>query len=207
MNLMTARTDIRKRHIAVFASGNGSNAENIIRYFRANSSEAEVALIVCNKKDAGVVERARRLGVTSVVLGRDRINDPEVILPILRAFEIDAIVLAGFLLMVPPFMVECYDGRILNIHPSLLPKFGGKGMYGSKVHEAVVAAGEAKTGITIHLVNNHCDGGEIIFQKSVPVDSADTPADVERKIHALEREFFPDTILRWMSTLSARSGC
>ncbi len=180
--------------IAVFASGNGSNAENVITYFRDADCGVEVALVVCNKAQAGVLERARRLGVEARVMTREQINSPQVMLPLLDSFGIDTVVLAGFLLMVPAFLVERYRGRIVNIHPSLLPKFGGKGMYGRHVHEAVVAAGERQTGITIHYVSEGCDEGQIIFQASTPVEPDDTAADVERKIHELERRNYAPVI-------------
>ncbi len=182
------------KRIAIFASGNGSNAENIIRYFRENPRNAEVALVVCNKPDAMVLERASKLGVDTAVMTRADINDPEKMLKLMDEYEIGSIALAGFLLMVPSFLIERYEGRIVNIHPSLLPKYGGKGMYGKHIHEAVIAAGEKETGITVHFVSEDCDGGDIIFQKSIPVEATDTPADVEEKIHALEKEHYPRII-------------
>lgn len=182
------------KKIAIFASGNGSNAENIIRYFRENEYGAEVALVVCNKPGAGVLTRAASLGVHSVVLSRAEINDADKMLGEMERHGIDMIVLAGFLLMVPDFLLERYKGRIVNVHPSLLPKFGGKGMYGRHVHEAVVSAGEKESGITIHHVSEHCDEGQVIFQASVPVLPTDTAEDVEAKIHALEREHFPRVV-------------
>lgn len=182
------------KRIAIFASGNGSNAENIIRYFRKNHRNAEVGLVVCNKPDAMVLERASKLGVNTAVMTRADINDPVKMLKLMDEYEIDSIALAGFLLMVPSFLIDRYKGRIVNIHPSLLPKYGGKGMYGKHIHESVVAAGEKETGITVHFVSEDCDGGDIIFQKSIPVEAADTPADVEEKIHALEKEHYPRII-------------
>lgn len=182
------------KRIAIFASGNGSNAENIITHFRKNNRDAEVALVVCNKPEAGVIERAGRLGTDTIVMTRADINDPEKMLAVMDEYKIDLIALAGFLLMVPAFLIERYKGKILNIHPSLLPKYGGKGMYGKHIHEAVVAAKEKETGITIHLVSEECDGGDIIFQTSVPVEPDDTAADVEAKIHALEKEHYPNII-------------
>lgn len=180
--------------IAIFASGNGSNAENIIRYFQAHPGLGEVVLVVCNRPGAGVIERAARLGVDTRVMSRAEINDPSVMLPLMESHAVGFIVLAGFLLMVPSFLTERYHGRMLNIHPSLLPKFGGKGMYGRYVHEAVVAAGETETGITIHLVSDECDGGRVVFQASVPVGPDDTPSDVEAKVHELERIHFPRVV-------------
>lgn len=190
------------KRIAVFASGNGSNAENIIRYFNtgagAPSHGAEVVLVVCNRPGAAVIDKARALGVPVSIVTREMFNDEASMTALLESRAIDAIVLAGFLLMVPPFMTARFSGRMINIHPSLLPKFGGKGMYGRHVHEAVVAAGETETGITVHLVSDHCDGGDIIFRASTPVDPGDTPADVETKVHALERAHFPAVIARWL---------
>lgn len=182
------------KRIAIFASGNGSNAENIIRYFQQQPRGAEVALVVCNRAEAGVLHRAEALGVEAVVMPKVSINDEAAMTTLLESRGIDLIVLAGFLLMVPPFLIARYPDRIVNIHPSLLPKYGGKGMYGRHIHEAVVAAGEKETGITIHFVSDVCDEGRIIFQASVPVEPTDTPAEVEFKIHALEREHFPRVI-------------
>ncbi len=188
------KTKCTMKKIAIFASGAGSNAENIIRYMRENQCGGEVALVVCNRPDAGVVERARRLDVPVHVMTRAEINDACTMLGLLDEYSIDVVVLAGFLLMVPTFILDRYKDKVVNIHPSLLPKYGGKGMYGRHVHEAVVAAGETVSGITIHLVSEVCDEGRIVFQASVPVSSADTAADVERKIHALEREHFARVI-------------
>lgn len=182
------------KRIAIFASGNGSNAENIIRYFRERPERGEVVLVVSNKAGAGVLERAARLGVESRVMTRAEINDPEIMSEVLESRGVDTLVLAGFLLMVPSFLIERYPDRIVNIHPSLLPKYGGKGMYGRHVHEAVVAAGERESGITIHFVNEHCDEGQIIFQATVEIAETDTPADVEAKIHRLEKLHFPRVI-------------
>lgn len=182
------------RNIAVFASGNGSNAENIIRYFNhgdGNRSPLRVTLVVASRPDAYVVQRAQRLDIDTEVMPRQALNDPEALLPILDNHAIDIIVLAGFMLMLPQFLLHRYPGRIVNIHPSLLPRHGGKGMYGANVHRAVKDAGDTETGITIHYVNEEYDKGEIIFQASVAVDPSDTPADIEQKIHNLERLHFP----------------
>lgn len=191
---MKKTRDIAK--IAVFASGNGTNAQNMIDYFNAPDSDqgAEVALVVCNRPDAGVIERARKSGVEVSVMPKSEINNPETMLRTLASHSIDIIVLAGFLLMVPPFLVEAYKDRIVNIHPSLLPKFGGKGMYGANVHRAVVEAGETVTGITIHFVSEHYDEGRIIFQASTEVVPGDSPAEVERKVHLLERMHYPRVV-------------
>lgn len=196
------KSDASMKRIAVFASGNGSNAENIIRYFNtgagAPSHGAEVVLVVCNRRGAAVIDKARALGVPVSIVTREMFNDEASMTALFESLAVDAIVLAGFLLMVPPFMTARFSGRMINIHPSLLPRFGGKGMYGRHVHEAVVAAGETETGITVHLVSDHCDGGDIIFRASTPVAPTDTPADVETKVHALERAHFPAVIARWL---------
>lgn len=178
------------KRIAIFASGNGTNAENLIRYFNDGRHGAEVVLVVCNRQDAPVIEKAERLGVEACFMTRAGINDPDKMLVLLGRRSVDIIVLAGFLLMVPPFLIEHYRDRIVNIHPSLLPKYGGKGMYGANVHKAVVEAGEKETGITIHFVSENYDEGRIIFQARTTVEPADTPSDVERKIHQLEHEHY-----------------
>lgn len=192
---------MRKKRLAVFASGNGSNAENIIRYFQADDRNAEVALVVCNKSDAKVLERAEKLGVPAIVVPRRDFNNEDFMTGLLRDNGIDFIVLAGFLLMIPDFLIKLYPEKIVNIHPSLLPKYGGKGMYGSHVHEAVVAAGEKESGITIHMVDENCDGGRIIFQANVPVTPEDTPDDVAAKVHALEYEHFPRVIEKTLDSI------
>lgn len=182
-----------KTNVALFVSGQGTNCENIIRYF-AHSDEVSIGLVVSNKADAGALERARRLGVEAAVVDKKQFNDPAVIIPLLDSHRIDFIVLAGFLLMIPPFLVEKYRRRMINIHPALLPKFGGKGMYGHHVHEAVKQAGERETGMTVHWVSNECDGGEIIAQFSTPVSPDDSVDDIAEKEHVLEMEHFPKVI-------------
>ena len=179
------------KRFAIFASGDGSNAENIVRYFRDNCCDAEVELIVCNNPAAGVISRAARLGVDVAVLSRHDINDSSRLLPLMEEHGIDVVVLAGFLLMVPEFLINRYRGRIINIHPSLLPKFGGRGMYGKYVHEAVIASGESRTGITIHHVSEKYDEGRIIFQASTEVAPDDTADDVAAKVRILETLYFP----------------
>ena len=183
-----------KRKIAVFVSGNGSNFENITRFLEGND-KAEVALLVSNKADAYAIKRAERLGVESLIWTKADFADEQRTLGMLREHQVDFIVLAGFLLMVPSYLITHFDRRIVNIHPSLLPKFGGKGMYGDYVHKAVKDAGESETGITIHYVSDVCDGGDIIRQEKTAVSPDDTPDDIATKVHALEKEFYPQTIL------------
>ena len=195
------KQETQTKKIAIFASGNGSNAENIVTYFRNTHCGGEVALIICNKSEAPVMERAARLGIPAHVVTQKQLNDPEFMLTLLEGHGIDIVVLAGFLLMIPPFLINRYQQLMVNIHPSLLPKYGGKGMYGRHVHEAVVAAGEQETGITIHFVSEHYDKGRIIFQASTPVAPTDTPADVARKVQQLETQHFAPTLHRTFFSL------
>ncbi len=181
--------------LAIFASGSGSNAENLIKYFQENQA-AKVVLVLCNKKEAGVLERADRLGVPSQVLSKTEFNDPGTLLGILEENQVDNIILAGFLLLIPAFLIEHFPDRIINIHPALLPKYGGKGMYGSNVHKAVLEAGEEKSGITIHFVNQEYDKGEIIAQFETPIEKHWNPEDLQQKIHELEHKHFPEVVER-----------
>lgn len=180
-------------NIAIFVSGNGSNCENIIRYFQ-DSDRVNVALVLSNKADAYALVRAKNLNVPSVVVAKADFNSEAHLMKIMKEYHIDFIVLAGFLLMIPDFLLAAYPQRIVNIHPSLLPKYGGKGMWGHHVHEAVKAADETETGITIHWVSEVCDGGEIIAQHRTPLSPDDTPDDIADKVHALEMEYFPKEI-------------
>jgi phosphoribosylglycinamide formyltransferase 1 len=179
--------------IAIFASGSGSNAENIIHHFQGHSS-VSIALILTNKADAFVLKRAKKLHVPTVVFTKNELSDGDYVLNLLQNEGIDWIILAGFLLKIPENLIKNYPNRILNIHPALLPKYGGKGMYGSRVHEAVVAAGEPESGITIHYVNSNYDEGNIVFQAKCPVLTTDTPDDVAEKVHHLEYAHFPKVI-------------
>ncbi|MBD5224405.1 MAG: phosphoribosylglycinamide formyltransferase [Bacteroidales bacterium] len=186
------------RKIAVFASGAGTNAENIISYFQSRHNGVEVALVVTNRSDAGVIERSERLGVPVRVISKEELDGERRMIALLEEYDIELVVLAGFLLMVPRFLIERYRDRMVNIHPSLLPKFGGKGMYGRRVHEAVVAAGESETGMTVHIVSERYDEGRIIFQASVSVFPSDTPRDVDLKVRALELAHYPHVIERFL---------
>lgn len=189
-----------KKNIAILASGSGSNAENIIRYFQKNDS-VQVSLVLSNKREAYVLERAHRLGVPSGVFLKEEWTAGAKILALLQEYHIDFIVLAGFLIRVPDMLLHAYPDKIINIHPALLPKFGGKGMYGDRVHESVVAAGEKESGITIHYINERYDEGNTIFQATCPVLPGDSPEDVAKKVHALEYEFFPAIIEKVLSAL------
>lgn len=181
------------KNIAIFVSGSGTNCENIIRHFSGHQ-QVNIALVLSNRADAYAIVRAQRLGVPTAVVSKSEFNDEKKMNSLLDSYHIDFIVLAGFLLMVPSFLIRRYDHRMLNIHPALLPKHGGKGMYGHHVHEAVKAAGDTETGMTVHWVSDVCDGGEIIAQFSTPLSPDDTPDDIAHKEHLLEMEHFPKVI-------------
>ena len=180
-------------NIAIFVSGSGSNCENIIRYFQTNG-QVNIALVVSNRADAYALTRAKNLNVPSVVLPKADFNNEEKVLKLMADHRIDFIVLAGFLLMIPDWLIAAYQRRMINLHPALLPKFGGIGMYGHHVHEAVRKANETETGMTVHWVSNVCDGGEIIAQFRTPITPDDTPDDIADKEHILEMEHFPQVI-------------
>lgn len=181
--------------IAIFASGSGTNAQNIAEYFR-DHKYIRIGLILSNKPDAYVLERAMNLNIPAITFNRKEFYESETVLNILREEDVTFIVLAGFLWMIPDYLLKAYPNRIINIHPALLPKFGGKGMYGEKVHEAVIQSGEKRTGISIHYVNEHYDEGEIIFQDSFEIQRGDTAERIAKKVHALEYEHFPKVIER-----------
>jgi phosphoribosylglycinamide formyltransferase-1 len=181
------------KNIVIFASGAGSNAENIIRYF-SNGERAKVDLVLSNKPQAMVMKRAAMLGIDAFFFDRHQFYETGEVLSMLRRRGTDLIVLAGFLWLVPIEIITAYKGRIINIHPALLPAFGGKGMYGDRVHEAVLAAGEEKSGITIHTVNEVYDSGDIIFQAECPIIPGDTVKSLAERIHALEYEHYPRVI-------------
>ena len=183
--------------IALFASGNGTNVQRICTYFRENK-HIRPEVLFCNRADAFVLQRAQKLELPSVCINRRQLADPDFMRPLLRQYGITHIVLAGFLALIPAYLTTDFPGRILNIHPALLPKFGGKGMYGEHVHKAVVSAGESKSGITVHLVNEEYDRGSILFQAECEISPEDTPATVAEKIHALEQTHFPPVIERWV---------
>ena len=186
------------RNIAIFASGSGSNAENMIRYFNGNAT-IRVAVILSNKPDAGVHGRAERLGIPSFVFTNREFNEGFPVLRKLSEYKTHFIVLAGFLLRISTDMIRAYPDKIINIHPSLLPAYGGKGMYGDHVHKAVVAARETRTWITIHYVNERYDEGAVIFQKDCPVLPSDTADDVAAKVHELEYMYYPQVIEELLS--------
>ncbi|MCR5712320.1 MAG: phosphoribosylglycinamide formyltransferase [Prevotella sp.] len=180
-------------NIAIFVSGSGTNCENLINYF-ATSERYCCALVVSNKPEALALERARRLGVPTAVAPKPALNDENVMMPLLRQYNIQFIVLAGFLPLIPDFLIDAFPRRIINIHPALLPKYGGKGMWGHHVHEAVKAAGETETGMTVHWVTPVCDSGEIIVQYKVALSPDDTVDDIAEKEHQLEMTYFPKVV-------------
>ncbi len=188
------------RNIAIFASGTGSNARKIIEYFK-QSPEVRVALVVSNKKDAGVLDIAQEHGIPTRIINRQTFYESEEILDVLRIHHIDVVVLAGFLWLVPPYLVRAFPRRMVNIHPALLPRHGGKGMYGIHVHEVVKSAGDSETGITIHFVNEHYDEGDFVFQERCAVDPEDSPSDIARKVLQLEHRYFPEVIAQVVASL------
>jgi len=180
------------KKIAILASGSGTNAEKIIRYFE-NHPEGQVTLVLSNNPEAYVLTRAQNLGVSWRTFSRQELRDG-MVLSWLREAQIDLVVLAGFLWLIPPDLVRAYTGRMVNIHPALLPKYGGKGMYGEKVHQAVKESGDDQSGITIHLVNEKYDEGDILLQAHCAILPEDTPADIAEKVHALEYQYYPKVI-------------
>jgi phosphoribosylglycinamide formyltransferase-1 len=190
---------MNRYRIAIFASGEGSNAENITNYFRGYDA-INVVLIVSNRADVGVIQRAKRLKVPYLISPKDELNSLK-FLHLLKQQNINIIILAGFLLKIPTHLISAFAHRIINIHPALLPKYGGKGMYGNKIHKAVLTNKEKESGITIHLVNEHYDKGEILFQKSCKVMLDDDVSDLAQRIHLLEYQFFPKIIEDYINSI------
>ncbi|MEE4199004.1 MAG: phosphoribosylglycinamide formyltransferase [Bacteroidales bacterium] len=180
-------------NIAIFASGSGTNAENLINYFKENK-KIQISSIFSNNKNAYVVQRAKNHNIKSYIFSRTEFYQTSNVLRILQQNNIDLIVLAGFLWLIPEELIQHYPHKIINIHPALLPKYGGKGMYGMNVHQAVIDNHEKETGITIHYVNQEYDRGDIIFQAKCKVDQTDTPETLAKKVHELEYEHFPEII-------------
>ncbi len=180
--------------IAIFASGSGTNAQRITEYFRDRPEFIAVDLILSNRKDAFVIERAKNLGIPSVTFSRQEFYGTFHISDLLKEHSIEYVILAGFLWLIPDSLLKVYPGKILNIHPALLPGYGGKGMYGMKVHEAVISNHDKESGITVHLVNERYDEGQILFQAKCIIEESDTPESLAEKIHALEYRYFPRVI-------------
>jgi phosphoribosylglycinamide formyltransferase-1 len=189
------------KKIAIFASGSGTNAQNLIEYFSTEKT-ALVSLVLSNRPDAVVLERARKLSVETFVFDRHLFYETTIVLEELEKREIDFIVLAGFLWLVPGYLVDNFRGRIVNIHPALLPAYGGKGMYGDRVHRAVIENGDSESGITIHYVNDEYDEGDIIFQARCEVLKNDTPETLAKRIHQLEYRYFPGVIKKLLEELA-----
>lgn len=186
------------KRIVIFASGSGSNAENIISFFR-EKPEATVAAVLTNKSSAKVLERCDRLGVPAFYFNKPAFKDSDAVLNILQGLHTDLIVLAGFLWKIPSNLINAFPNKIINIHPALLPKYGGKGMYGDRVHQAIKENKETETGITIHYVNENYDEGAIIFQAKTTVEPSDNPEAIAQKVHQLEYEHLPKVIEKVLS--------
>src|SRR5659263_703915 len=184
---------MRPLRLAILASGSGSNAENVIRFF-SSENRVEIGLIISNRSEAQVHQRAARLGIPSLTFPRETLADGQAMAQIFKNEQIDFIILAGYLLKIPAELISAFPNRIVNIHPALLPKFGGKGMYGNHVHQAVVDAKEQESGITIHMVNDNYDEGSIVFQAKCPVYTEDSAEDVAVKVHTLEYRYYPEVI-------------
>ncbi len=182
-------------NIAVFASGSGTNAENLIKYF-SGINDMNIKLVLTNNAQAGVLKRAARHGVESYVFSREQFYTTDNVKKKLLVSNVDYVILAGFLWLVPEYLIDLFPGRIINIHPALLPKYGGKGMYGMNVHRAVIENRETESGITIHMVNNEYDKGNIVFQATCAVHTDDTPEKLAERIHVLEYRYFPVTVER-----------
>jgi len=193
-------TDEQMKNITILASGSGTNAENIIRFFQ-NREEGQVSLLLSNRLDAYALERAKKLNVPTGTFSRDDIYSSGRVLDLLKEKSTDLIILAGFLWLIPEQIIRAYPNRILNIHPALLPAYGGKGMYGKRVHKAVIDNGEKMSGISIHLVNQEYDSGDIIFQTDCPVYPDDSPETLAGRIHELEYKYFPEIILEYLGKL------
>ncbi|MEZ5032520.1 MAG: phosphoribosylglycinamide formyltransferase [Saprospiraceae bacterium] len=195
------RTPSKVKTLALFASGTGSNVRCIHAHFSPDP-DVEIGILVCNRPDAAVVSFARDQNIPVRLMTREDLHDPSRLIADLQAAKVDLVILAGFLWKIPGEMVAVFPDRILNIHPALLPRYGGKGMYGKHVHEAVIAAGETESGITIHLVNDHYDEGTILFQARCPVHPGDTPEQLAERIHQLEHQHYPNIIEHYLSSIS-----
>jgi phosphoribosylglycinamide formyltransferase-1 len=190
---------IFKQRVAIFASGNGSNAEEIIKYFQDHSS-IEVVLLLSNNPQAKALERASKFNIPVRIFDKTQFRDTDEVIHWLKEFQVTHIVLAGFLWLIPKNLIQVFPKRIINVHPALLPKFGGKGMYGIKVHEAVKLSGAKETGITIHSIDENYDEGEVLFQTSCEVLLTDTPQQIAAKVNQLEYKHYPEVIERWITS-------
>lgn len=186
----------KNKRIVIFASGSGSNAESIVHHFE--NKPVDVVLFLTNNEDAGIIKRGKRLGIPTLIIDKKSFSQSSAVLDMLQGLAIDLIVLGGFLWLIPERLIGAFPDRIINIHPALLPKYGGKGMYGHHVHEAVVAKKEKESGITIHLVNEQYDEGRILFQKSMPILPSDSPEEVAAKVLKIEHEYFPKVVEEYL---------
>lgn len=186
---------MKTKRLVLFASGSGSNVENIIRYFH-NNPNVTIASVLSNKRDAKVLDRCNNLNISALYFNRTAYSKTDCVLDIVKALQPDLIILAGFLWKIPENLIQAFPNQIVNIHPALLPKYGGKGMYGMNVHEAVKANNETETGITIHYVNENYDEGAIVHQAKTEIKTEDSAKDIAQKIHELEFEHFPKVIER-----------
>ena len=191
---------VTNQNLAIFASGSGSNAEVFFKFFRGNKN-INICLLLSNNKNAFALQRAENFGILGITFDRKEFYETDKILNLLKENQISFIVLAGFLWKVPMNLITSYPRRMVNIHPALLPKFGGKGMYGMHVHRAVIEAGEKETGMTIHYVTENYDEGEIIFQGKCEVESSDSPETLAKKVQQLEHKFYPEVVAKILSTL------
>lgn len=189
------------KNLVIFASGNGTNAERIMTHF-SHSNLARVALVISNKTHAGVLEKAERFHIPTLLINRNDFEETNKLVKLLRELPADLIILAGFLWKIPDELLHHFPNRIINIHPALLPKYGGKGMYGKLVHEAVIAAGDKESGITIHYVNDQYDEGEVILQKKCTITKEDTPESLAQKVHTLEYEWYPVVIEKMIKEIN-----
>ena len=188
---------MKKFKVAIFASGSGSNAEEIFTHFK-DHPDIQITLLLSNNASAFALERAKRFNVATHVFSKQQFRESEIVLEWLREAGITHVVLAGFLWLVPDYLIKAFPHQIINIHPALLPKFGGAGMYGMKVHQAIKDQGETETGITIHEVNEHYDEGKIVFQATCKVDPGDTPEQIAANVHQLEYKHYPMVIENWI---------
>ena len=181
------------KKLAIFVSGSGTNMQRIANYFK-NHPQIEMSLVVCNNPDAGAIARAESLGIPLMMIDKKSFKNPEPLTAELFKKQIDWIILAGFLWLIPKAIIQAYPNRIINIHPALLPAYGGKGMYGEKVHQAVINNGEKQSGITIHFVNEHYDAGAIIFQQQLDLQANEKSESLAQRIHELEYKHYPEVI-------------
>lgn len=188
---------MKNQRLAIFASGNGSNAVRLVDYFK-NHQSIEVAVILTNNKNAGVIERVKNSGLKTLIVDNEQANQGKILVDLMKTNSIDFIVLAGYLRKIPESLISAYQDKIINIHPALLPKYGGKGMYGIHVHEAVKENGDNESGITIHLVNQNYDEGRILAHYSTPVLTSDDAFDIQGKVQRLEHEWFPVEIEKYI---------